>query len=107
MKNVRDLRVDFREGAAKGIVHPFPKDPPCTKPVRLIKFSDHWNDEGHPAPDPLLLVVRAAITWSWRHGQKLLVASKEYHPGDSDGDDEVDDEGDDELSALSMEEFLE
>ena len=98
LENLKNLREDFAKRKVADIIHPCPKIPPCEKPVRVIKFSDHKEDTGHPAPDPLLLLARAGITWSWRQGQKLLVASKEY-------DD--DDESDDELDQLAMEEFLE
>ena len=93
-KNLENLLEDFKKGTKRGIVHPSRKT--YTKPVRLVHFSSHSETSGHPAPDPLLLAVRAAITWSWRQGQKLLVESKEYD------DDDVD-----ELDQLGMEEFLE
>jgi hypothetical protein len=63
--------------------------------VRKVTFSGQ-NDEGHPAPDPLLLTVKAAINWSWRHGQKLLAG------GELSDDDEAS-----ELSALAEEQYLE
>ena len=47
----------------------------------------------HPAPDPLLLAIRAGITWSWRHGQKMLATTE---PQDED----------DELSELAYEQYL-
>ena len=114
IKNLKELLDDFAKTTKWSVIHPCFKT--CTKPVRLITFSDHDAREGHPAPDPLLLLIRAAIIWSWRYGQKLLVvASKEYHPGDSDivsdgvsGVDSDDDgESDNELDELATEQFLE
>ena len=90
--NLDNLLEDFKKGPKQGIVHPCRKT--YRKPVRLVHFSSHSDTSGHPAPDPLLLAVRAAITWSWRQGQKLLVTSTE--------DDDFD-----ELDQLGMEEFLE
>jgi hypothetical protein len=43
--------------------------------ARVVKFVDHGND-GHPAPDPLLLAVKSAINWSWRNQQKLLATGE-------------------------------
>jgi hypothetical protein len=48
--------------------------------VRKVTFQAHaahfrlhaW----HIAPDPLLLVIKAAINWSWLHGQQLLVTGE-------------------------------
>jgi hypothetical protein len=50
---------------------------------------------GHPAPDPMLLTVKAAINWSWRHGQKLLEGGELF------------DEEPSELSVLAEEQYLE
>lgn len=50
--------------------------------VRKITFN---ND--HPAPDPLLLAIKAAVVWSWRNGEKLL-------PGCEMLDDETEDPSD-------------
>jgi hypothetical protein len=46
--------------------------------VRKVKFHAHAavrvrRCASHVAPDPLLLVIKSAINWSWRHGQQLLV----------------------------------
>jgi len=62
--NLDNLLEDFKKGPKQGIVHPCRKT--YRKPVRLVHFSSHSDTSGHPAPDPLLLAVRAAITWPWR-----------------------------------------
>jgi hypothetical protein len=61
--------------------------------VRMVQFYDHGSTIGHPAPDPLLLAVRAAVVWSWRNGQKLLAAG------------EIPEE-EDELDTLAHEQYL-
>jgi hypothetical protein len=42
--------------------------------VRLIHFRSHSDRAGHPAPDPMLLFVKAAINWSRRNNQQVLAA---------------------------------
>ena len=65
--------------------------------VRLVSFGDYASSGGrHPAPDPLLLAIRAGITWSWRHGQKLLAAAEPQ-------DDDIER---DELYELAIEQYL-
>jgi len=74
--------------------------------VRLVSFEAHLPPDippnpqpdtspysKHPAPDPLLLAIRAGITWSWRHRQKMLATTE---PQDED----------DELSELAYEQYL-
>jgi predicted transcriptional regulator len=68
---------------------------PPPKPVRKIHFVKR-GEPGHPSPDPLLLMSRAASVWSRRHGQ-LLVAAAE--PND-------DYEKWDELDKLAAEQYL-
>lgn len=72
-----------------------------TKLVRKITFAPVFgtqgNDHGHPAPDPLLLAVKAGVNWSAFHKQQLLPAGED------------DDESDFDLSEQSiaaMEEYL-
>jgi hypothetical protein len=57
--------------------------------VRIVEFQsaaaahdddDDNTSDGHPAQDPLLLAVRAAVNWSWRNHQKVL-ESGEPEPG--------------------------
>jgi hypothetical protein len=65
--------------------------------VRKVSFSQYGGTEGvHPAPDPLLLTVKAAINWSWRHEQQILAG------GELSDDDEAS-----ELSVLAEEQYLE
>jgi hypothetical protein len=54
--------------------------------VAKITFWSHESGEGHPAPDPLLLSIKAAINWSSFHGQKLLAGGDP--PEDVASDDE-------------------
>jgi hypothetical protein len=70
--------------------------------VRKITFSDAVNDNDnlgrhhHPAPDPILLAVKAGVVWSKFHNQQLLAGG------------EVSDDNDmDSLDLLAEEEFLE
>ena len=63
--------------------------------VRIVEFANVGDEQQHPAPDPLLLTVRAAAAWSWRHGQRLKAAA------------DPQEEERDELSILAEEEFLE
>jgi hypothetical protein len=69
------------------------------KPVRKIHFSGHNNtDQGggrNPAPDPILLVVKAIVNWNRRHYKQLVAAA------------EPDDEYVDELDELAERQYLE
>jgi hypothetical protein len=60
--------------------------------VRIIRFGDPG---GHMAPDPLLLAVKAAVTWSERHEQQLLAKG------------EVKDDDVTSLSELALEQYAE
>jgi hypothetical protein len=74
--------------------------------VRVVEFTDHIADSnhtadsnntaknGHPAPDPLLLAVKAAINWSRKNNQPLRAAAEPL-------------EEEDELDDLAEEEYLE
>jgi len=66
--------------------------------VRVVEFSNHTAlngeaTEGHPAPDPLLLAVKAAINWSRRNKQPLRAAGEPP-------------EEEDELDVLAEEQYL-
>ena len=71
-----------------------------TKLVRKITFAPVFgtqgNDHGHPAPDPLLLAVKAGVNWSAFHRQQLLPVGE-----DDEGDYETS-----EQSIAAMEEYL-
>ena len=60
--------------------------------VRKIKFVGQTG-HGHPSPDPILLVVKAAVVWTTYHNQQLLAG------GEVDNDES-------DLSVLAEEEFL-
>jgi hypothetical protein len=100
----RELRNVFliRTGVAKGVVVPKvrPVGIPDSQPVeslkvRVVEFSDHNEATGgHPAPDPLLLAVKAAINWSRLNYQALRAAGAPP-------------EEEDELDVLAEEEYLE
>ena len=62
--------------------------------VRKINFVDQ-GQYGHPAPDPLLLLVKAAINWSKFHDFPLLAGG------------EIEDEEEDDLSRAAEADFLE
>lgn len=69
------------------------------KPVRKVTFASAKKDAfsgGHPAPDPLLLVVRSAVNWSRYYRQPLLAA------GEVDSDDDMSKQ-----SVLAMQEYME
>jgi hypothetical protein len=72
----------------KQVVFPKQRNTEEVRPVRKIRFGPQTgiitsgSNKLHPAPDPLLLVVKAAVNWSKAHNQQLL-AGGEY---DSDGD---------------------
>jgi hypothetical protein len=65
--------------------------------VRLIKFQAHdaTDANGHPAPDPLLLVTKAGVNWSWKQGQPMMPEPKDLE------------ETEDYLDLLAEQEFLE
>jgi hypothetical protein len=46
------------------------------KPVCLLTFGDHDDTSMHPAPDPLLLVLRAANTFGIMAGMKMLAGTE-------------------------------
>ena len=95
-------RNAFKVMTAEGVVVPVApseKELSLLK-VRMIKFYDVSNTEHHPAPDPLLLAVKAATIWSRRHNQPLKVVTE---PLDEDECEEEEEE----LSVLAEVQFLE
>jgi hypothetical protein len=44
--------------------------------VRKVIFGPVGDEAQHPAPDPLLLAVKAAVNWSKRHGPQLLASGE-------------------------------
>jgi hypothetical protein len=63
--------------------------------VRKITFSSHSDSGGHPAPDPILTVVKAISTLQRRNGFSLMAAAQ---PQEDDTDD---------LDALAETQYLE
>jgi hypothetical protein len=49
---------------------------PAEAPAREGKEEKQQQLLLHPAPDPLLLAVRASVSWSRRRGQELLPADE-------------------------------
>jgi hypothetical protein len=72
-----DLRSSFQSltGIQKLIV-PDAKASTEQLKVRVVEFYGYGTLDGHPAPDPLLLSVKAAINWSRRHKQPLRAAGE-------------------------------
>jgi hypothetical protein len=58
------------------------------RPICLVSFSSVDETDGHPAPDPLLLVLKAANIWGCMVNMPLLANGKECDPYEnmSDGD---------------------
>jgi hypothetical protein len=52
-------------------------------PVRKVTFGRVGDNEMHPAPDPLLLTVKAAVVWSTRYKQQLLAGGEVKDDTDS------------------------
>ena len=96
----------FVENPGCGAVVPTPnhhRAPRAGLPLRprLVTFrgaaeAPENDNHRHLAPDPYLLVVKAAINWSARHRQPLLAAAE---PVEEAGED-------DELYELAMEQYL-
>jgi preprotein translocase subunit SecD len=96
---LQTLRVEFTALSVDGVKVPDAQSEQeySQLKVRIVNFCDVSDTEHHPAPDPLLLAVRAAATWSRRHGQPLKAAAE---PQDEE-------EEEDELSVMAEEQFLE
>jgi hypothetical protein len=78
--NLRKARNDANEMICKV---PRPRSPSESgrKPACLVTFGDATDTELHPAPDPLLLVLRAANSFGIMAGMKMLASAE---PDDSD-----------------------
>jgi hypothetical protein len=88
-----ELRRDFMASAIPGVAVPHCLDSAMN--VRIVHFSAHTTDVGHPAPKPMFLAAKAAHNWSQAHGRPLKAAV------DPQGDSE------DELDDLALEQYLE
>ena len=67
----------------KGVKVPIARNPNEKRPVRKISFVSQNENRGHPAPDPMLLLIKSSINWSKHHNEQLLAA------GEMDSDDEI------------------
>ena len=45
--------------------------------VRKIEFVDHDVENGHPPPDPIILLCKSTVVWAKRHGWKLAASGEE------------------------------
>lgn len=72
-----------RIDANKGFVAPTKRNTSEQRPVRKISFVSQTDCNGHPAPDPILLLIKSSINWSKHHDQQLMAG------GEIDSDDEV------------------
>ena len=59
------------DGSRRVSIPYHPDDNYEDKKVRKIRFVGQF-DHGHPAPDPMLLAIKAAICWSTFHNERLL-----------------------------------
>jgi hypothetical protein len=94
------LRNAFINLRGRGVVVPKGADA-LPQRVRMVEFASSSSATGHPAPDPLLLAVRAAVNWSARRNQRLMAAAE---PKDDDEDDELDRQAEEEFLAWREEE---
>jgi hypothetical protein len=86
---LKELRANSESILTDGVI--IPKtfgSPGDTLRVGLVAFADLKTEGVHPPPDPMLLVVRAAVNWSWRNNQKLLASGESLAIGDSDDNEE-------------------
>jgi hypothetical protein len=98
-EKLQDLCQEFTNMTRKGVTVPCAvsnQDPSQLK-VRIVTFSDHSSEEGHPAPDPLLLTAKAACNWSALYKQPLKAAAEP----------QAEELESDELYHLAEEEYLE
>jgi hypothetical protein len=71
------LKKNFKTAIEnEGVV--LPTAPTNSESLEVLKCRIHQNDTKW-IPDPMLLLVKAAINWSWRHKQKLLPACGSVH----------------------------
>jgi hypothetical protein len=99
LSGMRSRFLEVQASATTGVHVPVQIAEPLRGNLRVKKvtFLGQTTEEvGHPAPDPLLLTIKAAINWSRRHGQTLLAG------GELPDDDEAS-----ELSVLAEEQYLE
>ena len=86
-KHLEELKK-YRDGLAqtggtRGVKVPSNRNTKELRPIRKVSFVSQNEDGGHPAPDPMLLLIKSSIIWSKYHNQQLLPA------GEIDSDDEI------------------
>ena len=86
-KELETWIVPFTRGinCSKRLVLPIERNDEERRPVRKISFlaQGQNDDNGHPAPDPMLLLIKSAVNWSMYNDQQLLAT------GEIDDDDEL------------------
>jgi len=73
-----------------------PSSAKALEKVCLVSFKSHRDETGHPAPDPLLLGMKAAVVWSHLSNFRLIANGIKEHDDYDDYDGE-DSEFDDDL----------
>lgn len=66
------LATPYRTRTPKEVIVPLLKSGYQYHGVRKVTFQAHAAGVGHPAPDPILVVAKAAAVWSRRQDQPLL-----------------------------------
>jgi hypothetical protein len=66
------LATPYRTRTPKLVIVPILKRGYQYHGVRKVTFQAHSAGVGHPAPDPMLVVAKAAAVWSRRQDQPLL-----------------------------------
>ena len=92
-----ELSKRFTDVLKDGVLTPKRLATSREKPVRVVEFGDLHDRDVHPAPDPLLLLAKAATVWGKMVGVTLLVGGKP----------EEDEEDSDSLDEVAEEDFLE
>jgi hypothetical protein len=87
----REILLGFQANTApcihgQGIAVPEAKSPTDQIRVCLIRFQGHSESGGHPAPDPMLLGVKAAVNWSRRNSEQMLAAAEPQDLEDDEDD---------------------
>jgi hypothetical protein len=95
-------------GNEHSIIVPIPTGLVLIAPrVRKIKFvGQNDNGSGHSAPDPILLVSKAAVVFSIRHGQRLAAGAEPHDDKWSDLDELAAEQYLEGYEALSMEPLM-
>ena len=72
MKLLRGFRGTVAQLGEKQVLVPTSRNPEETKPVLKLSFVAQGSSQGHPAPDPLLLLFKSAINWAKKYQLELL-----------------------------------